>query len=318
MAWIKRNLYFLISSLVAVALLGLAGFYFYSNWKLNNDNLEKLNSAYNELKDLASARPNPGNDKVNNIDIANQQRSQLQAVIEKERTYFKPVLPIPNTTNGVATKEEFASALRRTLDELAHAADAASVQLPPKYNFSFEAERSLTIFAEGTLEMIPRQLGEVKALCNILFQAKVNSLDNLRRERVSSDDANGPASDYLETASRTNQYAVIAPYEVAFHCFSGELATVLAGFASDNHGFVVRGINVESGVATESTMDMGGNMGMGMGMPMGAPMTQPVPAPASMGMAPAAGGRGSLPIMIDEKQLKVTMAVDVIKPLPTK
>ena len=108
MAWIKRNLYFLISSLVAVALLGLAGYYFYANWRLNNDNLEKLNSAYNELKDLANARPNPGNDKISNIDIANQERAQLLGVIEKERAYFKPVPPIPNTTNSVVTKEEFA------------------------------------------------------------------------------------------------------------------------------------------------------------------------------------------------------------------
>src|SRR6516165_7227408 len=111
MVWIKRNLYFLISSLFALGQLGLAGFYFYSNWRLNNDNLEKLNSAYNELKDLANQRPNPGNEKINNIEIANQQRAQLQGVIEKERAYFNPVSPIPNTTNGVVTKEEFASAL---------------------------------------------------------------------------------------------------------------------------------------------------------------------------------------------------------------
>jgi len=316
MAWIKRNLYFLISSLVAVGLLGLAGFYFYSNWRLNNDNLDKLNSAYNELKDLANAHPNPGNEKINNIDIANQQRAQLQSIIEKERAYFKPVPPIPNTTNSVVSKEEFASALRRTLDELAHAAESASVQVPPKYNFSFEAERSLTIFADGTLELIPRQLGEVKALCNILFQAKVNSLDNLRRERVSSDDANGPASDYLETISRTNQVAVITPYEVAFHCFSGELAAVLSSFASDPHGFVVRGINVEPGVTTESATEMGGNAGMGM--PPAGPMVQPAPVPMAMAPAATTGGRGALPVMIDEKQLKVTLAVDVIKLLPTQ
>lgn len=37
MDWIKRNLYFLVGSLVAVALMGLAGWYLYSKWQLNND-----------------------------------------------------------------------------------------------------------------------------------------------------------------------------------------------------------------------------------------------------------------------------------------
>ena len=42
MDWIKRNLYFLIGSLVALALMGLAGWYLYSKWQLNNEFLGKL------------------------------------------------------------------------------------------------------------------------------------------------------------------------------------------------------------------------------------------------------------------------------------
>ena len=57
--------------------------------------------------------------------------------------------------------------------------------------------------------------------------------------------------------TRTNQFAVITPYEVAFHCFSGELAAVLSSFAADPHGFVVRGVNVEPGVTAEATSGNG-------------------------------------------------------------
>ena len=55
MSWVKRNLYFLVSSVVAVALLGLAGYYFYSNYNLNNDNHKKLDDAYAELTRLSRA-----------------------------------------------------------------------------------------------------------------------------------------------------------------------------------------------------------------------------------------------------------------------
>ena len=74
------------------------------------------------------------------------------------------------------------------------------------------------------------QLGEVKGICEVLFEAKVNSLDNLRRERVSADDSKGPQTDYLGEKSVTNELAVLTPYEVTFRCFSSELAAVLAGF----------------------------------------------------------------------------------------
>jgi hypothetical protein len=308
MSWVKRNLYFLIGSTVALVLLGLAGFYFYSNWKLNNDNLDKLNAAYGELDQLAKAEPNPGNKEIDNIQIARQQEAQIRATLEREQAYFQAIAPIPNPTNNVVTKDEFASALRRTMDDLENSARIASVLLPPKYSFTFEAERSLTIFARGSLEPLSARLGEVKALCNVLYAAKVNSLDNLRRERVSEDDVKGPQTDYLESTSTTNAMAVVTPFEVTFHCFSSELAAVLAGFAGDPHGFVVRAVNVEPGtLAAPTEAGVGGVPGYRGGYPeMAAPPPPPPPT------------RGGPPAMVDEKQLKVTLAVDLIKLLPKR
>jgi len=159
MSWVKRNLYFLIGSTVAVLLLGLAGFFFWTNYQLNDENLEKLNKGYAELRDLTAK--NPKSDTVDNIEIAQQQNAVVRAAIEKQHKYFRPIPSIPTTTNGVVTKDEFASALRRTVDELTRAAATASVVLPPKYSFSFEAERTLTIFAPGSLEPLSVQLAEV-------------------------------------------------------------------------------------------------------------------------------------------------------------
>ena len=60
MDWIKRNLYFLIGSLVALALMGFAGWYLYSKWQLNNEILGKLDEQYAKLKAPERAEPPSG------------------------------------------------------------------------------------------------------------------------------------------------------------------------------------------------------------------------------------------------------------------
>jgi hypothetical protein len=314
MSWVKRNLYFLVGSAVAVLLLGLAGYYGYSKWRLNNQNLEKLNEAYRELDKLVLADPNPGNDLTNNIEIARQQEAKVRAAIKKQRAYFVPIPPIPNPTNRIVTKEDYASSLRRTVDELQRAAEAASVTLPPKYNFSFQAQRDLTMFADGSLPPLSVQLGEVRAICRVLFQAKINSLDGLRRERVSGDDAQGPQTDYLDMVSVTNDLAVLTPYEASFHCFSSELAAVLAGFANEPRGYVVKALNVEPASPTPAAGQpgaYGGGFG-GPGMLLeGGEYRPPTPAPAPV-------TRGGLISVLDEKQVKVRLIVMLVKLLPEK
>ena len=157
--------------------------------------------------------------------------------------------------SGKLTSQEFSSALSRTIDAMQREATKASVALPPKdasgqtYSFSFAAQRERLAYAPGSLEPLSVQLGEIKAICAVLFQAKINSLDNLRRERVSEDDLKGPQTDYLPEKSVTNELAVLSPYEVSFRCFSSELAAVLAGFASSPCGLLVKTINVESAPA---------------------------------------------------------------------
>jgi len=126
-----------------------------------------------------------------------------------------------------------------------HDATNASVIISPNYAFSFAAERNKVTFATNGLAPLSVQLGEVKAICDILFEAKINLLDNLRREPVSPDDASGLQTDYLEEKSITNDLAVLTPYEITFRSFSSEIASVLAGFASSPHAFVVKTISID-------------------------------------------------------------------------
>jgi len=300
MAWIKRNLFFVIGGILAIGLLGAAGFYNYKGWSHNAAEFDKLNEIYGTLRELTGQKPSPGNEHVDNIAAAREQERQIRDWIRQAADYFQPIAPIPNAGNNAVSSEAFAAALRRTIDQLQHEADAASVALPPKYNFSFEAQRSLVKFS-GNLGVLAAQFGEVKTIAEILFAARVNSLDGIQRVRVSDDDANGPQADYFDGRSVTNNLAVLKPYQITFRSFTPEIAQVLAGFASSPHGFIVKSINIQpAGAAAATSPDATAPM-------MAPPLAPPVPP-----------GRGGLQTVLNEQLLRVTLVVEVVKLLPKK
>jgi len=365
MSWIKRNLYFVIGSVVALVLMGLAGWFLYSKWTLNNEILANLNADYEKLKSLNSQKPHPGAGQINNIKLAQEERDQVRQFINKTHAYFHPIPHIPDLPK--VTDHDFSVALSRAIEQLQHDATNASVALPANYSFSFEAQKSRINFAANSLDRLSVQLGEVKTICDSLFQAKINSLDNLRRERVSPDDSAGPQTDYLTEKSITNELAVMTPYEMTFRCFSSELASVLSSFAASPAALLVKTINVELAPAppapepttpsvvynpqyvtqtpqsTEmedaiaranaqnsmmrrygSMMRGGGGAGMDSGALGGIPYRETAATPPSQGYVapsptgPAASPKGGLPTVLDEKQLKVTVNLLLVKLLPSK
>ena len=370
MAWIKRNLYFVIGSVVALVLMGLAGYFLYSQWALNNQILASLNDDYEKLKRLNSAPILPGAGQTDNIKLAKEQREQLREFLKKPRGHFVRIPAIPDQAK--INDQDFTSALSHTLDQLQKDATNASVTLPPNYAFSFEAQRPKVQFAAGSLAPLSVQLGEVKAFCDILFQSKINSLDNVRRVRVSADDSSGPQTDYIPDPVVTNELAVLTPYEMTFRAFSTELAGVLAGFANSSNGYILKTINVEpapitaeapaatpfaqyatpqvvvpvqpnesvaamyarrygisGGGAAQSYGDRYGGGGAASlggipyrplqpgGQPTYAP-PQPQPAAQLGAAAPGATTSTALAPAFDERQLKVTINLIVVKLLPAK
>jgi hypothetical protein len=336
MAWIKRNLFFVIGGMLALGLLGAAGFYNYKGWSHNTAKYDQLKEIYGTLRNLTSQKPSPGNEKVDNIKAAKEQEAQIRDWIRQAAHYFQPIAPIPNTGNNAVSSEAFAGALRRTIDQLQHEADAASVTLPPKYNFSFEAQRARVNFSSGSLGSLAAQFGEVRTIAEILFAAKVNSLDGIQRVRVSDDDANGPQADYYDGRSVTNNLAVLTPYQITFRSFSPEVGEVLAGFALSPHGFIVKSINVQpAGAAAEATAPQAV-----MSLPPVPLLAQPLPPvpllaqpylppglqvrPAAPPAAPPATlptrvpGRGGLQTVLNEQLLRVTLVVEIVKLLPKK
>ena len=321
MAWVKRNLFFVIGAVIAVGLLGAAGFYDYKNWQRNNTAFEELNRTYDKLRQLNSAKLLPGNDKIDNIQAARDQERELDQWIQQARRYFQPIPPVPNPSDGVITDSQFASARDHTLSQLQNEAADASVTLPPQYGFSFEAERPLVKFAPGSLDALARQLGEVKTLCEILYAAKVNALDSIRRVPVSPDDSgpNAPQADYLNQTAATNGLAVFTPYEITFRGFSQNLASVLSQLASSPHGFIVKAINVQpaSGIASESPFSGPQTMGQPMApAPFG--LSPNYPRRSAFTPAPARASYGGLQTVLNEQLLSITLEVEIVKLLPGK
>jgi hypothetical protein len=307
MGWIKRNLFFVIGGAVALVLLGGSGFYIYQGWSRNSEATIKLNESYDTLKELADKKPGPGNDKINNTEIAKDQEKQIRDWIAASGNYFQPIPAIP--PNAV-TSESFAAAMRRTVDQLQRDADSASVALPPKYDFSFAAQRQLMQFASGSLEPLSAQLGEVKTIAEIIFSARVNSLDGIQRPRVSDDDINGPQADYTDERPVTNDLAIITPYIVTFRSFTPELSHVIGAFATSSNAFIIKSINVQpAGAATGTDLSPNGSP---PGLPPGRFGPGGMPAPATQTVT----GKDGLQTILKEQLLRITLEVELVKLLP--
>lgn len=307
MAWIKRNLFFVVGGILAIGLLGAAGYYNYKGWSHNTAAFDRLNEIYKQLQEYSSKKPSPGNDRINNIETAKAQENQLRDWIRQAGDYFKPIAPIPNTGANAVSGEAFAAALRRTIDQMQHEAEAASVTLPPKYKFSFEVQSSQLKIPPGSLGPLSEKLGEVKTIAEILFAARVNSLDGIQRVRISDDDTTGPQADYFEGHSVINDLAVLTPFQVTFRSFSPEVGEVLARFASSPYGFIVKSVNVQlAGAAAAMSPETAGPMQFQPPVPAGPPVAPP----------PAAPGKGGLQTVLNEQLLRVTLVVEVVKLLP--
>jgi hypothetical protein len=313
MSWAKRNLYFLVSGIVALVLLLAAGWYAYSSWQSNSDNGAKLKENYDKLRQFAIKNPNPGNDVVTNIDTAKEQTKAVQERVAQMQKFFTPVPGIPNTNK--IDERMLSRAVRDTIGQLRASAQSHSVTLPvgtPEFAFSFTLQAGKISYDPGSTEMLSKQLGEVKTICETLFAARVSALSSVQRERT-ADDMNlantggvgAGANDYCDSTSVTNENVVITPYQVTFDCFTPELGNVLASFANQQHTVIVKTLNLQPADLTSMPMDAPGMGGMqaytGYGNQV-APTTR----------------AGGLPTAVDEKKLRVTMQVDFVKILPTQ
>ncbi len=321
MGWIKRNLFFVVGGLLAVGLLGGAGFFIYTGWTRNSEQSAKLNEIYGKLQEISQSPQQPGNAKINNTQIARDQEKQEREWIASANKFFKKIPALPPTAN--VSSSDYSDALRKTIALLQHEADSASVTLPPNCYFSFSAQHNTVRFAGGSLNLLAAQLGEVKVISEILIAARVNDLDGIQRVRVSEDDAGlqSVQSDYIEEQPVTNDLAIITPYVVTFRSFTPELARVISGFATSPYPFIVKSVYVQpAGAETQETAAPAAinyYQGPARGYTRGAeaPMQTQMQPQTQLPGQPAAG-KGGLQTVLKEQLLRITIEVEIVKLLP--
>ncbi len=254
MQWIKRNLYLVVGGVVALGLLGFAGFYLFTKVRQDQAITEELNTATTRLETLARRDPYPNPE---NITAAKEEGVRLQGFLSEVEAHFLPPR-IPENLNNMT----FRSFLDNTRARLLADAQLAGVEVPTNYWFTFSALSGTMDFKSATLQPLATQLADIQSICQVLFDAKVNSLAWLKRASVDSSDTSLTGSqDYLTAKAVTNTYSVVMPYEVAFQGFSSELAAVLDGLARLPHCLIVTNVVAEQAAnATTPTTDESGQM----------------------------------------------------------
>ena len=273
MDWLKKNWKLVAWIAGAVLILGGAFGFLFKQYTYAREAATKLEQQTKELDRLVRLNPHPGNDRIDNIKAAKQQEKEIENLIEQAKNVLQPIQYPTNLTSG-----QFRLLLDRTIAELTKKAKQSGVRIPSDFAFSFDNIRNRMSFDSKFIPMLTRQLVEVKTISEILFDAKVLTLDAIRRTQVIrtnqvSQTTTSPygaafgvppapapppppptapsygfgltSSNFWDREIITNDLAIITPYEFTFHCFTDELARFLYGIAQAKKGIVVKNIAVD-------------------------------------------------------------------------
>lgn len=338
MGWIKKNLFWVVGGLAAVALLGGSFFYLYTNMQKEKQLDDEIATKIAKLEEVEKAGV-PGKEA---IEATKQDQERVEKLAQRMSEFFKPVArDLPKSGS------EFQSQLDIALDVLEKTAEYSAVALPPKpYFFTFKPQKEAVQIESANLIPLSLQLSEIRAICDIIFKAKVNALDNIRRMPIAKDDV-GP-NEYLDKKAVTNALTIHVPYEFTFRGLSSELAAVLDGLAKAPACFLIKALNIEpsnGAAATQTDSSPGAVPGT---MPGHSPFQSRYgtflrpPAAGAGGDADAAQsaaasryammaryGRFMQPqpetpqpvvpvakgpsVLLDEKQLRITMTIEAVR-----
>jgi hypothetical protein len=249
MTWVKRNLPFVVAGAVALLLLGVAGFFLFSNYSEERQISEELATQTDALQQLVNQPVHPGTDKVNNIEAAKQETKRWEeGFLTAAKSFFTSL-----STNDQPDVGSFQLRLASTIAELQQGATNASVIIPPQYAFSFETQLRTLQTDSGALESLGIQLDDVRNFAEILFRSKVHRLISIQRVSVSSNEL-ASSRDFLPKtiySVTTNDVvgAAVFPYRFTFVSHSAEMARVVSELARSKEGYVIKYLSVQPYVA---------------------------------------------------------------------
>lgn len=268
MPWIQKNLTLVLGGLVGLILLGGSGFFLFTQSSREvtvNAALEEKREEWNRLNGL-----NPYPDEKN-IKAVREEAARVDKLTVALRGSINPPV-VPPVTDTFSLKV----LIETTISELNKEAEAAGVHVPDRYAFTFQKLREMPQFESNGIPKLAEQVAQITSLCRVLFDAKIHSLDQIRRPSVLKEE--GGSSEYLTKKAVTNNNLIVrAPYDLSFRSFSSELAGVLRGFAELGEVVAIKTVNIEP-----TTLPRTG----------GPTPTMFVPAPSSSMTTPDSSGGG--------------------------
>ena len=253
MVWIKRNLLFVLSAVVGLILMVGSGCFFYGNWSANRKAVEDFKRAQSELKALQNKKPFPTKEAIQE---AKEAQKEVLDILYQFKAAFESAQETPSLD-----EKTFKSSVSGMLAQLQTLAVNSGVNLPQSdYAFSFSGLITKLNFPTNSIGPWVMQLHDVKSICSIVFNAKVNTLEGIRRVPVSTDEAAVGAGDFLPLNIVTNENIARAPYEVVVRGYSREIADVMNGFLRSTDCFIIKNIDIgpASGAAGIAATQTGG------------------------------------------------------------
>ncbi len=308
MPWLKRNLFLICWGVLALALTILAVFFQQSQKEEDVKITESIDQQLSELKRLSIANPHPN---TNNIRIVQDQQRRIQAVQADINKFFA------GQTIAKMDDGSFRQILDQTVIALRNDAAAASVNLPKNYEFGFSAQRQSVTYEKGSLEPMMARLEDIRTICGILYQARVHSLDGIRRVAVSNDDREG-TPDILSDRSVTNAATGMTriPYEITFSGFSSQLATVLQGLLASQRFFIVKSVTAEPASAVSDAKPAVARSSEDALQPTEQPKPAPIVPTVAPQVRPGTKPTSGVVTILNEKLLRITVRLEVIEPAP--
>jgi len=234
MPWIKRNLYFVITVVVGLGLTGYCGYLLSAALSENATAMATFNETTNSLISLRNKRPYPS---AENIHAAEEDAARVQAF---RAEFLKAFSGFP--TPPKMDDHQFNDYLKKTIVQFGAEATNAGVNMTAGYTFGFTRQLAQLKYPAECIAPWMQELQEINALLHILYNAKINYLEHIRRPLVATTDE---SEDSIQLSTVTNQNGVVTPYRLEFRAFSSEIASVLAGIAGSSNCFIVKAPIVE-------------------------------------------------------------------------
>ncbi len=281
MNWVKSNIGLVVGGVVALALMGVAGWFLFTQMEAEKRAEANLEQGLSNLKSLLTRDPHPGdpNKGVDNIAAVRAEQAKVaKNLLEPLQALFPPF----ETPEELDTFK-FKSLLEERVASMQRAARKSGTKLPKegdsKYSFSFSDVRPKVSFAPETLQPMAFQLAQIESISEVLFDAKIHSINGIKRPEVSEaeeeveededdyDDEEESAfssfslsvssDNYIEDEVITNSItgAIIYPFQLSFQCFASELSNVMTGFNENDHFFRVKWMVVEQSAKSNEAAD---------------------------------------------------------------